>query len=94
MAGRGHTAKEISRLVGATARWVSESLRMYGVHPDPNPFGGRLVTIRVMPDTLLALEAAAQERRIDLQEITRRVVTLVARDRMFDAVLDDGKRRD
>jgi hypothetical protein len=89
MAAEGKTAGEIAKAIGSTGACVSVMCSRYQI-----PLGrSGAFTIRVSETTRQALIREAERRgNPHVGDMIRRILTIIANDKLFDAVLGEPKR--
>lgn len=86
----GKSTKAIARLIGIPETTVSaleHSAKRTRRHTRPAETNGRTVVVPL--DILRRLAEPAQQRRISVNELARRILDAAADDNLADAILDD-----
>lgn len=87
MKGEGVRNHEIAMAVGLTEETIKNMCHRRGIR---KPTSGRL-DLPLGAKLLAALEVEADRRGIPFQRFMRELLSVVARDKLFSAIFDDGK---
>jgi hypothetical protein len=85
MVGQRRSAEEIAAVLGRSP----SSIRMMCSRLDLSLTDHRvLLRVRVPPDVLVELKSEAAARQMPIETLARILLTVVAKDKIFEAVLD------
>ena len=91
MVSSGSSNKEIAMAIGTTERRLQARISQLGITREPDNRLCNSIAIRVPIKVVAGFADAAQCRDIQPQNLVRLVLTRVAEDNLFTAILDDGK---
>jgi len=84
-----HTVQEIARIVGIAPNSVTSFCKVAGIKIKPGRDKQRFST-KISIDAAVEMQRAADSRRMDVNDLICKLLETIAKDHMFDAILDDG----